>query len=99
MNKIIIMEKEPYLVSDDEIQIGDVAIVTVGDQYPSKVVCENETVLSLIKTPKLTLTKSYKLIGDPDKIKLPEARINNIIENGGICDVTLDGSEIKFITV
>jgi hypothetical protein len=39
------------------------------------------------------------LIGDPDKIKLPEVRINNIIENGGICDVTLEGSEIKFITV
>ena len=32
MNKIIIMEKEPYLVSDEEIQLGDVAIVTVGNQ-------------------------------------------------------------------
>jgi len=53
MNKIIIMEKEPYLVSDDEIKLGDVAIVTVGGQYPSKVICENETVLSLIKDPKL----------------------------------------------
>ena len=40
MNKIIIMEKEPYLVSDEEIQLGDVAIVTVCNQYPSKVVCE-----------------------------------------------------------
>lgn len=99
MNKIIIMEKEPYLVSDEEIQLGDVAIVTVGNQYPSKVVCENETVLSLIKDPKLSLTKSYKLVGEPDKVKLPEARINTIIENGGICDVIIDGAELKFTTV
>jgi hypothetical protein len=99
MNKIIIMEKEPYLVSDEEIQLGDVAIVTVGNQYPSRVVCENETVLSLIKDPKLTLTKSYKLVGEPDKVNLPEARINNIIENGGICDVIIDGAELKFTTV
>ena len=99
LNKIIIMETEPYLVSDEEIQLGDVAIVTVGNQYPSRVVCENETVLSLIKDPKLTLTKSYKLVGEPDKVKLPEARINTIIENGGICDVIIDGAELKFTTV
>ena len=67
--------------------------------YPSRVVCENETVLSLIKDPKLTLTKSYKLVGEPDKVKLPEARINTIIENGGICDVIIDGAELKFTTV
>ena len=99
MHKIIIIEKNPYLISDEEIQLGDVAMVTVGNNYPSKVVCENETVLELIKNPKLTLTKSYKLVGDSDKIKLPEDRINNIIENGGICDVLINGEEIKFITI
>jgi hypothetical protein len=56
-------------------------------------------VLSLIKDPKLSLTKSYKLVGEPDKVKLPEARINTIIENGGICDVIIDGAELKFTTV
>ena len=53
-------------------------------------------ICGLIKDPKLSLTKSYKLIGDPEKIKLPESRINTIIENGGMCDVVIDGSEIKF---
>lgn len=98
MNKIIIMENEPYLVSDDEIRIGDVTIVTVGGQYPSKVVCENETVLSLIKYPRLNLTKSYKIVSGPDKITLPESRLNHIVELGGICDVLVDGPELKFIT-
>jgi hypothetical protein len=39
------------------------------------------------------------LVGEPDKVKLPEARINTIIENGGICDVIIDGAELKFTTV
>ena len=79
MNKIIIIEKEPYLVSDEEIQINDVVIVTVNNQYPSKVVCENEMVLSLIKDSKLTLTKGYKIISNPDMVNIPESRINDII--------------------
>ena len=29
MNKIILIEKKPYLVSNEEIQIGDEVIVTV----------------------------------------------------------------------
>jgi len=96
--------RNPDMISDLQDQLIDKLkslknIVTVGGQYPSKVVCENETVLSLVKDPKLTLTKSYKLVGDPDKVKLPESRINNIIENGGMCDVTIEGSEIKFMTV
>ena len=99
MNKIILIEKEPYLVSNDEIQIGDEVIVTVGGQYPSKMICENETVLSLIKSPKLTLTQSFKIVSGPDKVTLPESRINHIIELGGICDVTIDGPELKFVTV
>jgi hypothetical protein len=98
MNKIILIEKEPYLVSNDEIQIGDEVIVTVGGQYPSKMICENETVLSLIKSPKLTLTQSFKIVSGPDKVTLPESRINYIIELGGICDVLVDGPELKFVT-
>ena len=96
MNKIILIEKKPYLFSNEEIQIGDEVIVTVGGQYPSKMNCENETVLSLIKNPKLTLTQSYKIVSGPDKVNIPESRIDLIFENGGICDVSLDGSELKF---
>ena len=98
MNKIILIEKEPYLVSNEEIQIGDEVIVTVGGQYPSKMVCENEIVLSLIQTPKLTLTQSFKIVSGPEKVTLPESRIDNIIEMGGICDVIIDGPELKFVT-
>ncbi len=98
MNKIILIEKEPYLVSNEKIQIGDEVIVTVGGQYPSKMVCENEIVLSLIQTPKLTLTQSFKIVSGPEKVTLPESRIDNIIEMGGICDVIIDGPELKFVT-
>jgi hypothetical protein len=63
------------------------------------VVCENEMVLSLIKDSKLTLTKGYKIISNPDMVNIPESRINDIILNGGICDVVIEGSELKFVSL
>ena len=55
--KLIMVDQKPYIVSLDNIEIGDKVIVTVGGQYPSIVDCENENVLNLINGSKLSLNK------------------------------------------
>ena len=32
-------------------------------------------------------------------VNIPESRINDIILNGGICDVVIEGSELKFVSL
>ena len=37
--KLFIVKDEPYLTVDEDVVIGDIAIVIVGDQFPSVVEC------------------------------------------------------------
>jgi len=45
--KLFIVDEKPYLVSLDQIAVGDTVVVTVGGQYPSVVKCENEQIFEL----------------------------------------------------
>ena len=74
--KLYIIDEQPYLVSLDEIQVGDKVVVTVNGQYPSIVDCQNETALNLIKNTKLKLTQGHKIFLGPDKIGLTQEQIN-----------------------
>ena len=65
--KLIMVEEKPYIVSLEKIEIGDKVIVTVGGQYPSIVDCENETVLNLLTSSKLSLTQANKIFMGPEK--------------------------------
>jgi hypothetical protein len=40
--KLFIVRQEPYLAVDENVSVGDLAIVTVNDEYPSVVECMNE---------------------------------------------------------
>ena len=40
--KIFVIDKQPFLTIDEDVQIGDKVIVTVNDLFPSLVVCQNE---------------------------------------------------------
>ena len=51
--KLFLVDEKPYLVSLDEIKVGDKAIVTVGGQYPSLVDCSSEQVIKLITESEL----------------------------------------------
>jgi hypothetical protein len=84
------IEEKPYVVSLNDIEIGDKAIVTVNGQYPSIVECENETVLNLLTQSKLSSTKSFKIFMEPEHIKFTSEQIEKILENEGLMDVTLE---------
>lgn len=94
--KLYIIDEQPYLVSLDEIQVGDKVIVTVNGQYPSIVDCQNETALNLIKNTKLKLTQGHKIFLTPDKIGLTQEQINKITESDGIVEITEENGEITY---
>jgi len=94
--KLIMVDQKPYIVSLDNIEIGDKVIVTVGGQYPSIVVCENETVLNLLTDSKLSLTQANKIFMEPEHIKFPQEQIEQILSNDGIMDVELEEGVYKY---
>jgi hypothetical protein len=94
--KLIMVEDQPYIVSSDEIKIGDKALVTVGGQFPSIVLCENEMVLKLITDSKLSLTAAFKVFMEPELIKFEPQQIEKILENGGMMEVQFDGQNYNY---
>jgi hypothetical protein len=94
--KLIMVEEKPYVVSLDQVNVGDKVIVTVGGQYPSIVECENETVLNLLTGSKLSLTKAFKIFMEPDYIKFTPDQIEKILENDGLMDVEFEDGTYKY---
>lgn len=90
------VDERPYIVSLDKVEIGDKVIVTVGGQYPSIVECENETVLNLLTSAKLSLTQANKIFMEPEYINFPPDQIEKIMENGGILEVQIEDGVYKF---
>lgn len=94
--KLFLVDEKPYLVSLDEITIGDKAIVTVGGQYPSVVECSNEQVHKLITDSKLTLTQTFKIFMEPEKITLTQSQIDNLMEGDGVLEVEIENGVITY---
>jgi hypothetical protein len=94
--KLFIVDEKPYLVSLDQLQVGDKAIVTVGGQYPSLVECGNEQILQLITNSKLTLTKPFKVYLEPDKITLTQTQIDTLTEGDGVLEVIEENGTITY---
>ena len=94
--KLYMIDEKPYFVSLDPIQIGDKAIVSVNDQYPSIVDCINQQVIDLITNPRLTFTKAHKIFLTPETINLDNKTIQQINEQQSIVEVEVNGQEIKY---
>jgi preprotein translocase subunit YajC len=94
--KLIMVEEKPYVVSLDKIEIGDKVIVTVGGQYGSIVECQNETVLNLLTSSRLTSNQSFKIFMEPENIKFTQEQIEKILENDGLLDVVLEEGIYKY---
>lgn len=94
--KLFIVDEKPYLVSLEQIGVGDNVIVTVGGQYPSVVKCENEQILELITNSKLTLTKPFKIVVEPEKITLNEDQINKLTEGDGVLEIVEENGVITY---
>lgn len=95
--KIFVINQEPYLVLDEKVEIGDLAVVTVNDLYPSLVKCVNEDQIRLFQEPKTSMTKRYKVKVKPESLNLSE-EILNILDNvDGPLSVTYSNEKLTIL--
>jgi hypothetical protein len=95
--KLFMVNKEPYLTIDEEVSVGDTAIVTVGDQYPSVVECKNDDQINIFQRPNTSLTKRYKVVMKPSEISLDDSVIQSLLLNDMPVLVEYDNGQINFI--
>jgi hypothetical protein len=95
--KIFMVENEPYLTIDENVSIGDKAIVTVGELFPTLVDCQNEDQIKIIQEPKLSMTKRHKVVMTPDKMNLNEHTLSLLKGREGAVVVEYNDGEIKIV--
>ena len=76
--KIFVVKNEPYLTVDENVVIGDKAIVSVNDMYPRVVDCANEVQIDLFQKPLTSMTKRYKIVMGPNELNLEQNLIDEI---------------------
>lgn len=94
--KLIILDEKPYVVSGDEIKLGDEVIITVNGQYPSKVSCETQPVLDLIKNNQLKQNRAFKIFLHPEQVTFNNEELEKILENDGIFEIEIENNQIKY---
>jgi hypothetical protein len=95
--KIFMVDDRPYLKVDENVNIGDKAIVTVGDLYPTLVECQNEDQIKIIQESKLSMTKRHKVVMTPDKMNLDEQTLSLLKGKEGSVVVEYNEGEIKIV--
>ena len=95
--KLFMVDKKPYLTIDEEVKIGDMAIVTVGDMYPSVIECKNDEQINVIQKPKTSSTKRYKVIMKPEDVTLEQSIIESLSLNDLPVMVEFENGEITII--
>lgn len=70
--KIFIIDGKHYVTIDEDVVVGDNAIVSVGDQFPTLVKCQNDEQISLFQKPKTSLTKRHKVIKENGTFTIPD---------------------------
>ena len=95
--KLFVVKDEPYLTIDENVIIGDKAIVTVDRRFPSLVECQNDDQINLIQNPKLSMTKRHKVVMGPDDFTIEEDLKQKLIMSETSINVEYEEGEIKII--
>ena len=95
--KLFIIDKKPYLTVDEDVKIGDKAVVAVSDMYATLIECKNDEQINLIQRPQTSLTKRYKVVLNPEEVKLEESMLNSLIVNEVPVIVEYDNGDIKIV--
>ena len=96
--KIFVIQNEPYLTIDEDVKVGDKAIITVGELYPTLVECQNEDQINIFQKPKTSMTKRHKVVMTPDKLDLDGDILNLLSDRDEPLTVTYENGEIKVVT-
>ena len=82
---------------DENVNVGDLAIVTVNDEYPSVVVCKNEEQIRLFQESKLSLTKRYKVVMKPNELDLDDSITDYLDGKDGMIMVEVEDGNFKIL--
>ena len=95
--KLFHKDDEYFLTKDEDVVIGDTAIVTVNDLYPTVVQCQNEDQINLFQNSKLKSTKRYKVVEKISKILFDNETNSLLQEKEGAVIVEYNDGQIKII--
>ena len=95
--KLFVVKDEPYLTIDEDVKIGDKAIITVNGMFPSMVECLNDEQISLFQTPFTKMTKRHKVVMGPNDFSLEENIKEKIIRSETSVDVEFEDGKINIL--
>lgn len=95
--KIFVVQNEPYLTIDEDVKVGDKAIISVNEMFPTLVECQNDDQINIFQKPKTSMTKRHKVVMTPDKLDLDQNILSLLSEKEGPLTVTYQNGEIKVV--
>jgi hypothetical protein len=95
--KLFVVKDEPYLTIDEDVKIGDKAIVTVNGMFPSMVECLNDEQIGLFQTPFTKMTKRHKVVMGPNEFTIEEDLKQKLVMSETSINVEYEEGEIKII--
>jgi hypothetical protein len=95
--KLFVVKDEPYLTIDENVIIGDKAIVTVNGMFPSVVECFNDEQIGLFQNPFTKMTKRHKVVMGPNEFTIEEDLKQKLIMSETSINVEFENGEITII--
>lgn len=95
--KLFHKDDEYFLTKDEDVVIGDTAIITVNDLYPTVVQCQNNDQIRIFQNPLTKSTKRYKVVEKISKIVFDENTNKTLQEKEGAVIVEYNDGQIKII--
>jgi hypothetical protein len=92
--KLFVVKDEPYLTIDENVIIGDKAIVTVNGMFPSVVECFNDEQIGLFQNPFTKMTKRHKVVMGPNEFTIEEDLKQKLVMSETSINVEYEEGEI-----
>jgi hypothetical protein len=95
--KLFYKDDEYFLTKDEDVVIGDDAVVTVNDLYPTIIKCQNQEQINIIQNPLTKSTKRYKIVERLKKDFFDNKTNDLLQQKEGAVIVEYQDGEIKII--
>lgn len=96
--KLFEVNNEIYFTVDENVKIGDKAIVSMGDMFPTLIECSNDEQIKIIQEPKTSMTKRYKVVEQPEKCEVGKDILDLITETKKGVLVTYENNKLSLLT-
>jgi hypothetical protein len=94
---LFFIKNEPYLTIDENVKVGDTAIITVNNMFPTLVECQNDEQINLFQNPITKSTKRHKVIKKSNDINLSSDIIEKYKDSNESILVKIENEDIIII--